>query len=116
MFKTVFLNRLPADMRDLVALQFQTLGAKELAAHADVIWDVCNTKGKAVVAVTPVELEAAKPANIESLLAQAIAAFTVHGKKGGCSREVDAEAGVAAMEARVKQAATRLEYPSVIVI
>ena len=31
LFKTVFLNRLPADMRDLVALQFKSLGAKELA-------------------------------------------------------------------------------------
>jgi len=86
LFKTVFLNRLPADMRDLVALQFKNLAAKELAAYADVIWDVRNTKGKAVAAVTPGEQEATKPVDNESLLAQAIAALTVHGKKGGRGR------------------------------
>ena len=37
LFKTVFLHRLPGDLKDLVAVQFQQLGAMELAKFADII-------------------------------------------------------------------------------
>ena len=37
LFKTVFLHCLPGDLKDLVAVQFQQLGAMELAKFADII-------------------------------------------------------------------------------
>ena len=39
LFKSVFLHRLPGDLKDLVAIQFQQLEAMELAKFADVIGD-----------------------------------------------------------------------------
>ena len=37
--KTIFLHRLPGDLKELVAVQFHQLEVRELAKYADVIWD-----------------------------------------------------------------------------
>ena len=72
LFKTVFLNRLPADMRDMVAVQFQSLEAKQLAQYADAIWDARNSRKATVAAVACPE--AARTTDEESPLDKAIAA------------------------------------------
>ena len=58
LFKTVFLHRLPGDLKDLVAVQFQQLEAMELAKYTELIWDVRNAK-KAVVRAAPTEEDSA---------------------------------------------------------
>ena len=56
-FKTIFLHRLPGDLKDLVAVQFHQLGVVELARYADVIWDARNSKKTVVAAVQPATVE-----------------------------------------------------------
>lgn len=56
LFKGLFLHRLPKDMKELVALQFTTLAAKELAQYADAIWDSRNAKKATVAAVATTEV------------------------------------------------------------
>ena len=56
-FKAIFLHRLPGDLKDLVAIQFQQVGVMELAKFADIIWDARNSKKTVVVAVKLATLE-----------------------------------------------------------
>ena len=67
-FKGLFLHRLPADMRELVALQFITLPAMELAAYADTIWDSRNAK-KATVAAVAVPEDAVESSSLDNAVA-----------------------------------------------
>ena len=83
-FKGLFLHRLPADMRELVALQFTVLTAKELAMYADTIWDARNAKKTTVAAIGAAS--AAKPEIAEeSALEKAVAALALQRqpRKGG---------------------------------
>ena len=56
-FKTIFLHRLPGDLKDLVAIQFHQLEVWELAKFADVIWDARNSKKTVVAAMQLATLE-----------------------------------------------------------
>ena len=56
-FKTIFLHRLPGDLKDLVAVQFHQRGVMELARYTDVICDARNSKKTVVAAVQPATLE-----------------------------------------------------------
>jgi len=59
LFKAHFINRLPADMRDQVAIQFELLTSRELAKLADTVWTARNSKknGKLVAAALPSSAE-----------------------------------------------------------
>jgi hypothetical protein len=85
LFKTIFLNRLPSDMRDHVAVQFQQLEAKQLAQFADAIWDARNSKKAPVAAVSSSE---AAGASEESPLDKAVAAAIqqFQAKKGNAGK------------------------------
>jgi hypothetical protein len=84
LFKTVFLHRLPEDMKDLVAVQFNELGARDLALYADAIWDARNAKRKPVAAVAA-DLTATDELQESSgsALEKAVAALALLGKRGG---------------------------------
>ena len=71
-FKMIFLHRLPGDIEDLVAVQFQPLAAMELARFADVIWDAENSKKTVEEETTLGE---------ETALEKAVAALTILNKK-----------------------------------
>ena len=60
-FKTIFLHRLPRDLKDLVAVQFHQLGVVELARYADFIWDARNSKKTVLAAVQPATVEGRSP-------------------------------------------------------
>ena len=80
-FKAIFLHRLPGDLKDLVAFQFQHLEAMELAKFAEFISDARNSK-KTVVAsrhLAPEKEEAAQ--GEETALEKAVEALTIHIKK-----------------------------------
>ena len=94
-FKTIFLHRLPGDLKDLVAVQFHQLEVRELAKFADVIWDARNSKKTMVAAVQPATLEEETTLGEETALERAVAALTIYNKKkwhgsksrgGGCPR------------------------------
>ena len=70
---TIFLHRLPGDLKDLVAVQFHQLEVRELAKFADVIWDARNSKKMVVAAETTLGEEIA--------LERAIADLTIYNKK-----------------------------------
>ena len=80
-FKTIFLHRLPGDLKDLVAVQFHQLGVVELARYADVIWDARNSKKTVVAAVQLVTVEEETTSGEETALDRAVAALTIHAKK-----------------------------------
>ena len=80
-FKTIFLHRLPGDLKDLVAVQFHQLGVMELARYADVIWDARNSKKTVVAAVQPATVEEETTHGKETALDRAVAALTIHAKK-----------------------------------
>ena len=80
-FKTIFLHRLPGDLKDLVAVQFHQLEVRELAKFADVIWDTRNSKKTVVAAVQPATLEEETTLGEETPLERAVAALTIHNKK-----------------------------------
>jgi hypothetical protein len=84
LFKTIFLNRLPSDMRDHVAVQFQQLEAKQLAQFADAIWDARNSK-KATVAAVSVP-EAARAGEDSQLDTVAAAIQSFQAKKNGSGK------------------------------
>ena len=94
-FKTIFLHRLPGDLKDLVAVQFHQLEVRELAKFADIIWDTRNSKKSVVAAVQAATLEEDTTLGEETALERAIAALTIYNKKkwhgsksrgGGCPR------------------------------
>ena len=88
-FKTIFLHRLPGDLKDLVAVQFHQLEVRELAKYADIIWDARNSKKTVVAAVQPATLEEETNLGEETALERAVAAVTTYSKKkwhGGKSR------------------------------
>ena len=60
-FKTIFLHRLPEDLKDLVVVQFHQLGVVELARYADVIWDARNSKKTVVAAMQPATFRRRQP-------------------------------------------------------
>ena len=70
---TIFLHRLPGDLKDLVAVQFHQLEVRELAKFADVIWDARNSKKMVVAAETTLGEEIA--------LERAISDLTIYNKK-----------------------------------
>ena len=81
LFKGHFLHRLPTDIKNLVAVQFANMQAKELAVYADSIWDARNAKKATVAAVqTPTG-----DAEGESTLDKAVAALSLQKqpKRGG---------------------------------
>lgn len=80
-FKTIFLHRLPGDLKDLVAVQFHQLGVVELARYADVIWDARNSKKTVVAAVQPATVEEKTTSGEETALDRAVAALTIYEKK-----------------------------------
>ena len=80
-FKTIFLHRLPGDLKDLVAVQFHQLEVRELAKFADVIWDARNSKKTMVAAVQPATLEEETTLGEETALERAVAALTIYNKK-----------------------------------
>ena len=79
-FKTISLQPLPGDLKDLVAIQFHQLGVMELARYADVIWDARNSKKMVVAAVQPATLEEETTLGKETALDRAVAALTIHAK------------------------------------
>ena len=88
-FKTIFLHRLPGDLKDLVAVQFHQRGVMELARYTDVIWDARNSKKTVVAAVQPATLEEETTLGKETALDRAVAALNIHTKKkwhGGKNR------------------------------
>ena len=91
LFKGMFLHKLPSDMKDMVALQFNTLQAKDLAAYADTIWNARNAKKTTVAAVTANDGEVKAVAGEESALEKAVAALALQkqprkGGRGGRNR------------------------------
>ena len=89
LFKAIFLHRLPGDLKDLVAVQFQQLPPMELAKFADVIWDARNSKKTVVAAVGLATVEEETACSEETALEKAVAALTIHNKRrwqGGKSR------------------------------
>ena len=89
LFKAIFLHRMPGDLKDLVAVQFQQLAPMELAKFADVIWDARNSKKTVVAAVSPATVEEKPAYGEETALEKAVAALTIHNKRrwqGGKSR------------------------------
>ena len=89
LFKAIFLHRLPGDLKDLVAVQFQQLAPMELAKFADVIWDARNSKKTVVAAVGLATVEEETACSEETALEKAVAALTIHNKRrwqGGKSR------------------------------
>ena len=77
-FKNIFLQKLPADIRDHVAEKLCSLAARELAEYADTLWHVRNARrstSKSVMAVT-----AAAPDSGEEL-EEAVAALNVQSKR-----------------------------------
>ena len=85
LFKGMFLHKLPSDMKDMVAVQFDTLQAKDLAAYADTIWNARNAKKTTVAAVTATDGEVKAAAGEESALEKAVAALALQKqpRKGG---------------------------------
>ena len=74
-------HRLPGDFKDLVAIQFQQLGAMELAKFTDIIWDTRNSK-MAVVATVRMALSEEDTAPTEKIaLEKLVAALTNLSKK-----------------------------------
>ena len=89
LFKTIFLHHLPRDLKDLVAVQFQQLGAMKLAKFADIIWDARNSKKAVVAEVTTTPMEDDSAPMEETALEKAVVALTILSKKkwqSGCSR------------------------------
>ena len=78
---TIFLHRLPGDLKDLVAVQFHQLEVRELAKFADIIWDTRNSKKSVVAAVQAATLEEDTTLGEETALERAIAALTIYNKK-----------------------------------
>jgi len=77
-FKNIFLQKLPTDIRDHVAAKLCALAARELAEYADTLWHVRNARrsaGKTVMAVA-----AAAPDSGEEL-EEAVAALNVQSKR-----------------------------------
>ena len=81
LFKTVFLHRLPWDLKDVVAIQFQQLKAMELAKFADIIWDARNSKKAVVTVVRTAPTEEATAPMEEKTLEKAVMALTILSKK-----------------------------------
>ena len=79
-FTTIFLHRLPGDLKDLVAVQFHQLGVMELTRYADVIWDARNSKKKVVAAMQPATVEEETTHGVGGGSGQ-VAALTIHVKK-----------------------------------
>ena len=80
LFKHIFLQRLPADIRDLTAAKLSVMDARELAEFADTLWHVRNarkTSGKPVMAV---DAEKKLDDDVEELTSS-IAAIGVDKKK-----------------------------------
>ena len=89
LFKAIFLHRVPRDLKDLVAVQFQQLAPMELAKFADVIWDARNSKKTVVAAISLAAVEEETSCGEETALEKAVAALTIHNKlwwRGGTSR------------------------------
>ena len=77
-FKHLFLQNIPTDIRDHVAAKLCTLAARELAEYADTLWHVRNARrsaGKTVMAVA-----AAAPDSGEEL-EEVVAALNVQPKR-----------------------------------
>lgn len=82
LFKGHFLHRLPADIRDQVAVQWEELPSQKLAEFADAIWFARNSQKAAVAAVAavpPASTEGKEPAGVEEL----VAALSLNQKRGG---------------------------------
>ena len=83
LFKALFLHRLPADIRDLVALQLQRLQSRELAAHADSLWFARNAKRTGGAEVVAAVADSPPTDQQESELVAAIKQLATRGNSGG---------------------------------
>jgi len=78
LFKAVFLQRLPSDMRDHVQREATRLDCRELAAFADSIWQSRNASRANVLAALPLP---PAPDSATEELADAVAAVKLSGGK-----------------------------------
>jgi len=76
LFKSIFLQRLPSDMRDHVQKEASRLDCRELAAYADSIWQSRNANRANVLAALPLP-----PAPDVEELAETVAAVKLNGGK-----------------------------------
>ena len=82
LFRHIFVQRLPADLRDQVAARLNTMEAAELAGFADSLWHMRNSRkgqGRPVMAVQ----EPAEMVSADNELQETVAAMSLSKKKKG---------------------------------
>lgn len=86
-FKSLFLDRLPGDMRDHVQAHAERLTPQELAALADNIWQSRNAKRSGVVAALSTLVPPTPPAEPSEEVVEMVAALNLGKKQQAASKK-----------------------------